>query len=178
MANLEMYSITLTPKTAHKVYKALRKAGFLVEGVMNDAIGNKAPQYYISKKKVLTKSDKMGPNVVNDLGLYRGTFSIMINLVLEDIEHKELNSIFKGDLKLKAFYLGMDGGWLGFHYLLIYTKDDFTEVIKNLEIGLTEIDQYFNELTKKSGFTYDDKIREEQKQTAKKLIQDLKRDNP
>lgn len=177
MANLEMYSITLTPKTAHKAFKALRKAGFLIEGIMNDSMGQRTPQYYISKKSVLSKRDKMVANKVNKTGVYRGTFSIMVNLALEESEHQELNDVLKGDLKLKGFHLGTDGGWLGFPYLLVYTKENYPELIKNLEIGLTEINQYFDELTTQSGFNYDQKFRDEQRQMTKKLIQDLKREN-
>jgi hypothetical protein len=119
----------------------------------------------------------MAANVVNDIGVYRGTFSVMVNLVLEESEYEELEQVFKGDLKLKAFHLGTDGGWLGFHYLLVYTQDGYSAMINNLEIGLTELDKYFDELTKKVGFNYDQQFRNEQKQMTKKLIQDLKNKN-
>lgn len=174
MASLEMYSVTITPETARKVYKSLRKAGFIIEGAMTDATGAKSPRIYFSKNKVLSKKDKMEPFEVTKLGVYRKTISLMVHLVLEESEQVELNDIFK-NLKIKGLHLGTDGGWLGFPYVLIYSEEELPELIKRIETGIKENDQYFDDLTRRYGFNYDQEVRDGQITMAQKLVSDLQK---
>lgn len=168
----DITSITIPPKFARTVTKALFKAGFKITPDVVDNGGTPVHRYLLTKSHPVFTTIKAKPLTVQNGGVYHNTVTFMVMSVLSLDESRELLHILN-QCHAEVFHLGTDGGWLGFPYYLIFDKQQILETLDNMKLGLSKNDEYFDKLSQEYEINYSQETRLASFQEGERLIKDL-----
>lgn len=168
--NLTTLSITATLKDFKIFINKAKTYGFIVKQYKTKGPEGEQNQLVIYTSKTNVKSTKILYKK-ETRGSYKGFMTSLVNIIDDEKLSNFINFLKKENFYMK--YLGLDGGWLGFSYHLLFYRPNFYQSLEQISDNEKEVVPSLDYYQKKYGYNYSLEVKEESLQKHKLLVKEL-----